>query len=77
MLDHFPQTQPLVGGAWGVRFDQQEPDFRYNWTRSWEKMLNDKLTFADRGDKGPDQTILSKHVWPWAKFMSLQHDSYT
>ena len=27
--------------------------------------------------KGPDQDILTRHVWPWGQDMSLQHDSYT
>ena len=76
MQDHFAHKQPLMGGAWGVRFDQEGPNFRYNWTRSWVKMLNDKMTYAERGSWGPNQNILKRYVWPWAKFTSLQHDSY-
>ena len=40
-------------------------------------MLADPQTFASRGRKGPDQMILKKYIWnAWAKFNSIQHDSY-
>lgn len=28
------------------------------WTRSWERMLGDKLTYSSRETKGPDQELL-------------------
>ena len=32
---------------------------------------------AARSVKGPDQSILTRYVWGWAKQVSMQHDSYT
>ena len=40
------------------------------------KILNDPINVANRSEKGSDQEILSKYIWPWAKSISLQHDSF-
>ena len=74
MRDHPAHGTTLLGASWGTRLDVA--DARLKWQNSWEDMLKDKLTFASRDSKGPDQIILHKYVWPWAKSMSLQHDSY-
>ena len=39
-------------------------------------MMKDEIAFASRDEWGPDQTILEKHVWPWAENLTLKHDSY-
>ena len=49
---------------------------RDNWVKSWKEMLKDTQTFAKRLERGHDQEILSRHIWPWAQSMSMQHDSY-
>merc|ERR1719323_3040184 len=36
----------------------------------------DPLCWEPRSKKGPDQKVLKKHVWPWARFNAMQHDSY-
>jgi len=33
---------------------------RHKWVRSWEKILKDPETFAERNMTGPDQTILAR-----------------
>ena len=44
---------------------------------SWQKMLADPLSRSSRDSKGPDQELLQRWVWPWGKFMAMEHDSYT
>ena len=36
------------------------------------RLLRDPLARAPRGDKGPDQTLLQRHVWPWARWLAMQ-----
>ena len=33
-------------------------------------------TLIIRSEHGPDQTLLARHVWPWARLQALQHDSH-
>ena len=77
MRDHPAHNTPLLGASWGARLDTEEPNVRHKWARAWTKILGDKLAWAARGEKGPDQTVLQRHVWPWARFIAMQHDSYT
>ena len=77
MRDHPAHNTPLLGASWGARLDTEEQNVRHKWARAWDKILTDKLAWAPRGEKGPDQTVLQRHVWPWAKFVAMQHDSYT
>ena len=74
MRDHPQHRTPLLGGTWGARIT--EPGVRREWKKSWEKMLGDKLAFAPRSAKGPDQDLLKFYVWPWGKNMAMEHDSY-
>ena len=77
MRDHPAHNTPLLGASWGARLDTEEQNVRHKWARAWDKILADKLAWAPRAEKGPDQTVLQRHVWPWAKFVAMQHDSYT
>ena len=79
MRDHPAHFIPMLGGGWGARLDTEAgaQSARSRWRQSWVSILRDNLTYADRGAKGPDQTILSLHVWPWARSEAMQHDSYT
>ena len=74
MRDHPAHYVPLVGGGWGARLTDRE-----QWEIIWTEILEDSLTYSDRQKKGPDQYILTNHVWK-VHFMSgshiFQHDSY-
>jgi len=63
---------PIVGGCWGARLE----GWREEWSKAWTKIFRDPLCWEPRSKKGPDQKVLKKHVWPWARFNAMQHDSY-
>ena len=50
---------------------------REKWTKSWQNILKDPMSRAGRKSYGPDQIVLARWVWPWGKFMVMEHDSYT
>ena len=75
MRDHPAHNTALLGAAWGARLT--ESNIRHKWRKSWGRMLEDPLCWAGRQAKGPDQELLSRYVWPWARHMALEHDSYT
>ena len=77
MRDNPAHDTPLLGASWGARLDTEAGTARSLWAGSWAGILRDNLTYADRDFKGPDQTILTVHVWPWARSQAMQHDSYT
>ena len=64
-----------MAGAWGARTTGEE--VREKWTKSWQDILKDPVSRAGRERKGPDQTLQARWIWPWAKFVMMQHDSYT
>ena len=35
--------------------------------------VEDPLCWEERAKKGPDQKLLKKHIWPWARLNSMQH----
>ena len=78
MRDHPGHVIPMLGAGWGARLDTETgtESVRTRWRQSWVSILQDQLTYAERGSKGPDQTILTRHVWPWARSEAMQHDSY-
>ena len=75
MRDNPYHKIPLLGAGWGANL--MGPGIRDKWRSSWKNILNHKVSFSSRRLKGPDQTILTRHIWSWGKDMSLQHDSYT
>ena len=75
MRDNPRHHVPLLGAGWGASL--VKVGIRKRWKCSWQRILNDSLTYSARTIKGPDQIILTRYVWPWARNMSLQHDSYT
>ena len=75
MRDNPNHHVPLLGAGWGASL--LKDDIRDLWRSSWRNILNDTSTYSRRTVKGPDQTILTQHVWPWGRNVSLQHDSYT
>ena len=56
MRDHPAHFTEILGGGWGAKINQTE--IRQKWKTSWKSILKDKLAFAKRSEKGPDQTIL-------------------
>jgi hypothetical protein len=74
MRDHPQHNVAIMGGAWGARLTM--PEARDRWARAWAAMAADPMCWSARGSKGPDQTLLARHVWPWARASVLQHDSY-
>ena len=74
MRDNPYHDNPMMGGSWGSNLEAA--NIREMWKSSWRKIMNDKLAFSSRKTKGPDQTLLTRHIWPWGRNMSLQHDSY-
>ena len=76
MRDNPAHNIGLLGASWGT--DLTKDNARGRWQKSWRKMFDDELTYADRSHKGPDQLLLRTYVWnPWGMKSSVQHDSYT
>lgn len=74
MRDHPQHGTPVLGCGWGCKMTDM---VRLKWKTTWKKGFADKIVWANRYDWGPDQRFLSKYVWPWAKKVSIGHDSYT
>ncbi|XP_059085397.1 uncharacterized protein LOC131882310 [Tigriopus californicus] len=74
MRDHPRHKIEILGAAWGTHLKRKNA--RGRWIKSWIKILNDTEAWASRQSKGPDQVILRRYVWPWARRSSIQHDSY-
>ena len=74
MRDNPYHDNPMMGCSWGSNL--KAANIRKMWKSSWKTIMNDKLAFSSRKIKGPDQTLLTRHIWPWGRNMSLQHDSY-
>ena len=64
MRDHPLHGVPMLGGLWAARLTA--PGARGLWAGAWRAMAADPLLWAARDRKGPDQTLLGRHVWPWA-----------
>ena len=76
MRDHPGHDTPMLGGMWGTRLDQAGNSLRLKWAKSWIQILLDQQTFAGRTQRGYDQDILARYIWPWVRPISLQHDSF-
>ena len=74
MRDAPSHASPMLAGMWGARLE--DVNIRRLWAGAWDRILEDKLALASREKKGPDQDILDKYVWPWARYITLTHDSY-
>jgi len=74
MRDHRQHDVPVLGGMWGARL--HNATYREPWIKSWKAIFEDRNSNASRKEKGPDQTLLARHIWSWARGMSVQHDSY-
>ena len=76
MRDHPGHQTPMLGGCFDARLDQPPSNIRQMWKDGWRQILGDSLAYADRSRKQPDQMILARHIWPWGKNITMQHDSY-
>lgn len=75
MRDNPAHKIGLLGASWGT--DLRKDNARGRWKKSWQKMWEDPLMYANRSVKGPDQILLRTYVWnTWGKKSSVQHDSY-
>ena len=74
MRDHPRDDVPLMAGMWGAR---RSEELREKWLQSWQNILKDPESRAKREMKGPDQALQARWIWPWGKFMVMEHDSYT
>ncbi len=53
-----------------------DPDTRKQWRLAFGQLIHDAAAYAPRTKSGPDQTVLAKYVYPWARKVALSHDSY-
>ena len=74
MRDHPKHNVPMMGGMWGVRLSSSK--IRQKLHQSFMRLFKSKLFYADNNLKGPDQYILAKYIYPWAKYFAMSHDSY-
>ena len=75
MRDHPDHCVAILGCSWGVKL--QRPSTRKLYRESFYKSMNDtSLSYAPRTSYQPDQRILTKYFWPWAKDTMMAHDSY-
>ena len=77
MRDHPQHNVPMLGGMWAVQMGRRKKVWRDVWKSLWSAILADPLSRSERGSKGPDQTLLSRHVWGRLPGGLLQHDSYS
>ena len=61
--DHPLHDVPMLGGMWGVQRTKSRKAWRDVWTDIWTDIIADPLSQDDRGKKGFDQELLSRHVW--------------
>ena len=70
MRDHPKHRVYMLAGMWGFR-----PSFNRSLARLILLKLHDQQLMTCYGGKG-DQKFLADHVWPYAKFQALAHDSF-
>ena len=77
MRDHPHHGTHILGGAWGSNLIATNAT-RVKWAQAWKGMMGDKKIWSPRSAKGPDQTLLSLHVWRVFEGPknTLQHDAY-
>ena len=77
MRDHPFHHFTMLGGLWGThRTNISRKDWADVWKDIWTAIIADPLSKSGRGAKGPDQTLLGRHVWGKVPGGVVQHDSY-
>ena len=77
MRDHPAHFIEILGSGWGVRMGPQDSQVRRLLTESFKQAAKDTMFWADRKAYGPDQGFLKRYLWPWAKWSSTSHDSFS
>ncbi|CAF1296391.1 unnamed protein product [Adineta ricciae] len=70
MRDHPQHKAPMMGGMWA---------FRVEYDRQFSRLIRSKLfnqSIITRYPLNTDQQFLADHVWPYAKYYIMTHDSY-
>ena len=76
MRDHPFHSVPMLGGLWGTSTNGSRKVWRDVWEGIWINIIADPLSKSGRDKKGPDQTLLARHVWGKVPGGVLQHDSF-
>ena len=71
--DHPDHNRPILGGLWGVKLT---PNITSRFHLSFEKSFKSNMFYKSPNQRGSDQDLLEKFIWPWAKDFSMGHDSY-
>ena len=76
MRDHPAHSFEILGGAWGSNMTLNAT--KSKWKTAWSRMMNDEKIWSPRNAKGPDQILLTNHVWKVFEGAknTFQHDSY-
>ena len=49
---------------------------RLNMEQAFTEIIDSDIFYKSRDLRGPDQDLLGKYIWPWAKYFVMGHDSY-
>jgi len=71
MRDNLHHGVEILGGMWGARLDSGH---REKLGGALQKLLKDAATHG--WNKGLDQSLLTKWIWPQVKKDVMEHDSY-
>eukprot|EP00093_Oithona_nana_P009625 09625.XXX_377775_379280_1 [CDS] Oithona nana genome sequencing. len=75
MRDHPGHDMPILAGMWGVKLSS--PQMRKALQAVFYQMLHaDSAYWRGQIISSRDQALLERYLWPWAKDITLQHDSY-
>jgi len=77
MRDHPAHSIEILGSGWGVRLGPPNSKVRQLFRESFHEASHDPMFWAERKAYGPDQGFLKRYIWPWGKWSSLSHDSYS
>jgi len=75
--DHPSHGIEILGSGWGARLGPSNSTVRKLFSKAFHKASLDYIFWAVRTAWGPDQNFLKKYIWPWARWSSLSHDSYS
>ena len=71
MRDNPYHNVPILGGMWGIKLT---PDMRLNMEQAFTEIIDSDIFYKSRDLSGPDQDLLGKFIWPWAKNFFMGHD---
>ena len=77
MRDHPAHSIEILGSGWGARLGPSGSMVRKLFRESFHEASHDPMFWADRKAYGPDQGFLKRYIWPWGKWSSLSHDSFS